>query len=202
MEILKKVKNATRSWHDRMEEVALSDKIAAGTLSLPEYKAVILGHYVFHQAAEQRLQQQEKLSAVAGLDLEARLKTPLLAQDVHQLGLEHYVFDFNPDISLDTVSEALGCMYVMEGATLGGTVIGRSLQKVSEITDSGAMHYYGCYGEQTGRHWKRFKEVVEQQVVTEAQEAAFVESATATFRAYAACMEKAFQMIQATSEDA
>lgn len=199
MDVLRKVKDETRPWHDKMEEVALSEKIAEGTLSLPEYKAVMLGHYVFHHMAEQKLLQHHQLSAVEGMELQTRLKSPLLEQDIHQLGLEPYLFDFDPDIALDTLPEALGCMYVMEGATLGGTVIGRSLAKVPEITGSGAMHYYGCYGAHTGSRWKKFKEIVEREVSTADEGQAFVHAATVTFRQYAECMGKAFQQLEITA---
>jgi heme oxygenase len=58
------------------------------------------------------------------------------------------------------------------------------------------MHYYGCYGEQTGKRWKRFKEVVEQQGVTEAQQEEFVDTALHTFRTYADCMKKALVQLE------
>lgn len=200
MDILKEVRSSTRPWHDKMEEVALSDKIAAGTLSLSEYKAIILGHYIFHKEAEQRLLQHKELAATEGLELTSRMKTPFLARDVEQLGLKPYRFDFFPELTIDTLPQALGCMYVMEGATLGGTVIGRSLEKVPEITSTHAMQYYGCYGEQTGKRWKRFKEVVEQQVTEENDERNFLDTAANTFRQYAACMEKAMRQMRVTKD--
>lgn len=199
MSILAEVRKETRPWHDKMEEVARSDKIAAGTLSIAEYKAVILGHYVFHQQAEKRLKANELLKITQGLQLDERFKTPSLLQDMRQLNMEPLIFDFCPDLHLDTLPRALGCMYVMEGATLGGTVIGRSLQKVPEITSSGAMHYYGCYGDQTGKRWKQFKEIVEREVSTEDEGQAFVHAATVTFRQYAECMERAFQQLEITA---
>ena len=191
MDILKEVKNRTRPWHDEMEAVAFSDKIAAGNLSLHQYKAIILGHYLFHREAERQLVSHQYLLTPEGLVLEDRLKSGLLAQDVEQLQLRPYLFDFQLHLDTDSLAKALGCMYVMEGATLGGTVIERSLSKVSAIRSSGAMHYYGCYGEQTGRRWKQFREIIVQNVVSEEEAQEFINTATATFRAYAGCMEAA-----------
>jgi len=196
MDVLKEVKTSTRPWHDEMEDVALSDKIASGTLSLHEYKAIILGHYIFHREAEAMLLQNEPLTSLETLALEERLKRELLRRDIQQLHLDTSLFNFHLDVRVDSVPQALGCMYVMEGATLGGTVIERSLKQVPAIVDSGAMHYYGCYGAQTGIRWKQFKETVTQQVVSKEDEQAFIESATDTFRAYAACMEKAKRQLR------
>lgn len=204
MNFLQEVKNTTRPWHDAMEAVALSDKIAAGTLSLSEYRAIILGHYVFHNEAETLLLANHALQDLEPLAFAERRKRNLLAKDVEMLHLASLCFDFYLDICVGSLARALGCMYVMEGATLGGTVIERSLRQVSEIVDSGAMHYYGCYGKQTGIRWKQFKETVAQQVVSEEDKQAFIETATATFREYTACMEKAMHRLQikvGTNED-
>jgi len=181
MAISKEVKNRTRPWHDEMESVALSDKIADGILSLHEYKAIVLGHYLFHREAERQLVSHQQLATLEGLCLRERLKSKLLVRDIDQLHLKPDLFDSYLYPDTDSLAKALGCMCVMEGATWGGTVTERSLNKVSAIYGSGAMHYYGCYGEQTGRRWKQFKEVVIQKVVSDGEAQDFINTATATF---------------------
>jgi heme oxygenase len=195
MNVLQEVRSVTRPHHEEMEAVALSDKIAARSLNLDEYKAIILGHFVFHREAENLLMKNEELGRLETLAFTERRKLDLLARDIEVLQLEPYLFDFHLGERLDSIPRALGCMYVMEGATLGGTVIKRSLKQVPEIVDSGAMSYYAGYGRQTGSRWKQFKDTVIQQVVSEEDEQVFIETASATFRAYAACMEKAKQQL-------
>lgn len=202
MNILKKVRSTTRPWHDRMEEVALSSKIGDGTLSLHEYKSIILGHYVFHQSAEEMLLQSGTLHNVESLSVDERMKSQSLANDIDQLGIRPYTFAYRPRISVDTVPQALGVMYVMEGATLGGTVIGKALQDNPDIANSGAMDYYGCYGSLTGSRWKQFKEIVVREICTENDQSIFIEAAESTFKEYAACMEQAIHILQTEADNA
>jgi heme oxygenase len=197
MNILEKVKTATRERHDEMEAVAFSDKIAAQSLSLQEYKALILGHYVFHRETEAKLLKLTALQTLDELKVSERMKSGLLLADLQQLQLEPYLFSFQPGLQLSHPAQALGCMYVMEGATLGGSVIRRSLVKIPEIAQSGALHYYGCYGDQTGSRWKQFKQVVEQRVVSDEEQQQFLQSADDTFEQYAACMKTAVQQLSA-----
>jgi heme oxygenase len=52
--------------------------------------------------------------------------------------------------------KAFGCLYVMEGSTLGGKIIYNILKKQLGLSDSaGASFFYG-YGPATGEKWKTF----------------------------------------------
>lgn len=52
--------------------------------------------------------------------------------------------------SLDRVA---GSMYVLEGSTLGGRVIGRWIG-AAEWRPSKGLHYFDCYGSDTGAMWR------------------------------------------------
>lgn len=55
-----------------------------------------------------------------------------------------------------TIGYALGCMYVMEGSTLGGKVILKHVSKTLGIVPDEGGTYFSGYGEQTGHYWKTF----------------------------------------------
>ena len=94
-----------------------------------------------------------------GLDLTERRKTPLLEADLRALGVDKpqdltICTDLPPH---DTVAAAFGCLYVLEGATLGGQVIGPVLRKRLGVTlDTGGRFFHG-YGDRTGAMWQRFR---------------------------------------------
>jgi heme oxygenase len=51
----------------------------------------------------------------------------------------------------------VGCLYVLEGATLGGQVIARRLQETLKIgPENGASFFHG-YGRDAGHLWKSFR---------------------------------------------
>ncbi|HEU5042109.1 MAG TPA: biliverdin-producing heme oxygenase [Gemmatimonadales bacterium] len=61
---------------------------------------------------------------------------------------------------LDTLCSALGSMYVLEGATLGGQVVSRHLARTLGVdADSGAS-FFRSYGDEVGPMWRRFGEAL------------------------------------------
>jgi heme oxygenase len=55
-----------------------------------------------------------------------------------------------------TVPASLGCMYVLEGSTLGSQILSRSFKERFGIADhNGGAFFYG-YGELTVSMWRRF----------------------------------------------
>lgn len=75
-------------------------------------------------------------------------------------------------------SAALGALYVLEGSTLGGQVIGRRIAALHGFETDG-LAYYRAHGPATGAMWSAFRARLE----TAADEAALTETAVATFEA-------------------
>jgi len=62
---------------------------------------------------------------------------------------------------INTDAEAFGCLYVMEGSTLGGKIIYNILKNQLGIDKmAGAAFFYG-YGPATGEKWKTFSTQME-----------------------------------------
>jgi heme oxygenase len=86
---------------------------------------------------------------------ECRRRIPALAADLQRYGLTP------PDgawagPSIESDDDLIGSLYVLEGATRGGTVIFRRMQKVLGITkDQGGQFFYG-YGNQSEQLWHEF----------------------------------------------
>lgn len=97
-----------------------------------------------------------------GLDYPQRLKTAALERDLVTLG------DAAPSLlpqcsSLPDVSPlpaSLGCLYVLEGATLGGQIISRHLREHLGLTPATGAAFFSGYGPDTGPRWKEFGTVL------------------------------------------
>jgi heme oxygenase len=60
------------------------------------------------------------------------------------------------------LADALGCLYVLEGATLGGQLIGRQVQRQLGLRSEHGCAFFAGYGaDQTGPMWKAFSEAVD-----------------------------------------
>jgi heme oxygenase len=90
----------------------------------------------------------------------------------------------------------LGSMYVVEGATLGGQVISRSLERSSGFRDGHGYSFFQSYGKATGQQWKSFVALIER--LPEDDAATVIEAAQATFRAFHQWFTRAPFRAQAT----
>lgn len=68
----------------------------------------------------------------------------------------------NPVAENPSVAYALGCMYVMEGSTLGGKVILKHISKTLGILPEQGGSYFAGYGEETGHYWKSFLHILQE----------------------------------------
>ena len=118
----------------------------------------------------------------ADVELNLRLKTPLLARD-----LEALAQDLPPPVTLAPlllgVPEALGALYVLEGATLGGQVIARHLRRTLGVTAERGGAYFSGYGSRTGRMWQAFGDAMDR-VVIPGDEAHVILGAQIAFQAF------------------
>ncbi len=94
-----------------------------------------------------------------------RSKISLLEQDLQHIKnrLETVNDDFPASTLPKTDSEALslGMMYVMEGATLGGKQIVNYLERFAWIELENSLNFFNSYGDDRGKMWKEFIEVLE-----------------------------------------
>ena len=143
------LKAATAVHHERLERRV---DIASRVRSRDAYRELLERFYGFYRPLEERLQPY-------GETVELRPKAPLLARDVQSLGGDVNAL---PQASrlppTGSLAEALGVLYVLEGATLGGAVIAKLAQRRLGVTREQGGAFFGAYD---ARRWKAFKLVVE-----------------------------------------
>jgi heme oxygenase len=142
--------------------------------------------YGFYLPLEERL-------ANAALGFELRHRSPLLSRDLIALGATPYQLEEVarcPDLPrLHTVAEAAGCLYVVEGAALGGQVIAKAIERHLGIgADAGASFFFGD-GPDTAARWVKVLAWLED--VAHAGSDRIVASACETFRSFTRWMERA-----------
>ncbi len=91
--------------------------------------------------------------------------------------------DRKQTLDLTNFDFALGCLYVLEGATLGGQVISRHLAKLGIGPENGGRFFNG-YGARTGEMWKSFQTSATAYCVTHDQISEAVDGAKWTFERF------------------
>jgi heme oxygenase len=120
----------------------------------------------------------------AAVDWPRRRRAGLFAADLRGLGTEADAA--RPELPAPRgTDEALGRMYVLEGATLGGTFIDRHLAGLPQLAGV-RVRAFAPYGAETGAMWHAFRRATRARVAAGGDAAAVVTSARATFGVLAA----------------
>ena len=182
--ILSRLRETTKPYHDRLEQhLALLET----PLTVERYRRLLQRFYGYYVPLEKAAVPLAAQLPFLPLDLPRRRKTPLLERDLSALGVNAGTRAELPCCralpSLKTVPTLFGCLYVLEGATLGGQLITRHLQQTLNIFPENGGSFFASYGPAVGVMWKEFGSVLMKYAETapEVQEAILI-SASATFQ--------------------
>lgn len=139
------LREATREVHERLHQHPNFAALLDGTLTVTSYRRLLARLYGFHRPYEDVL-----LSLPSqwwhGLNPEPRRRAYRLAEDLAALGLtssELSALPFVPPPAIECCEELLGCLYVREGATLGGRVLARRLEPMCWPNGAGRSFFSG-----------------------------------------------------------
>ena len=180
-DFLSRLKDQTRAEHVAIEAVL---GLIRSDLTVESYRHVLERFYGFYRPVEDALEVAGGWES-SGLNLNERKKVPLLEADLQFLGVEcpaqlPVCRDLPP---LDDAAARYGCLYVLEGATLGGQYISQHIRQVLGLEPQAGARFFQGYGEQTGAMWQAFRTALRQFAASPALQDRVVASATATFRA-------------------
>jgi heme oxygenase (biliverdin-IX-beta and delta-forming) len=193
--ILSRLRLETRGEHEAVEQVL---DLMSTSLTREGYRQRLEQFYGFYAPLEEALQArcdwsasqagETALSLGTHAALTARLtKTAHLRQDLQRLGV---ITDDLPlcrdQPPLRTQAEVLGCLYVLEGATLGGRMITQHVQATFGITPATGGSFFEGYGAETGKMWQSMRQLLVSGAPDLQSENTMVANAIATF----ACLRR------------
>ena len=185
--LLSRLRLETRDEHNAVERVL---DLMGAALTRQMYCRRLAQFYGFYAPLEAALQTRCALpdgrlgGALSKLaTLSPRLnKTSLLQQDLRYLHVAAESLPLCPNLpSLQTPAEVLGCLYVLEGATLGGRVIAQHIQARLGITATTGGSFFVGYAGDTAKMWSAMRQILLSSAVDARTEDATVASAIATF---------------------
>jgi heme oxygenase len=183
------LKRATADVHRRLE--GKLDLLDPG-LSLDRYRRVLECFFGFYTPIEAGLARAASAGRALGLPLRAR--TTLVESDLFSLGLSRREVTDLPCCSdlprLSCPEEAAGCLYVLEGACLGGRVIAPLLRERLGVAQGSGASFFTGDGAGTQARWTVFLDWLEGLVQAGAPTREIVASARATFLAFALWVER------------
>jgi len=201
--ILKRLKLATNARHRALEDQL---PLMQANLSHEDYCRVLSGFFGFYAPLEIQLMNSPYWQQLP-FDYADRQKTPRLKQDLLALGLSPWALAKTPLCAvlpdLNAPEQLLGCLYVIEGATLGGRHITQHLQNRMGLTPESGGSFFDGYGAQTGTRWKVFCTMLLANTGNaddEARDAVIVAAANSTFQTLTQWLFPTCSRIAATHE--
>jgi len=159
----KKIKDATQTLHTELEELMYVKEIMAGNLTYRQYARMLEINYLITAEYEQQLIKSLDCNIALRLDIHKRIKLEALLKDLSEVKIAPGVLKEKAHIKLDP-EYALGCLYVLESATLGGNVVVTKLKDNKHLSPYQLhFNYYRVYGEQLISFWKQFCEIINEQ---------------------------------------
>jgi len=175
------LKGATQHEHDALDAALDLMNPELEAAAYRQHLASFFGFYAPFEATLAALSWTEH-----GIDLHARCKTALLRADLISLGVD------DPDAlplchtlpSVPGVTTAFGSLYVLEGASLGGQIISRHVEKQFGYTAMHGASFFNGYGARTGEMWMTFRRAVDACGTEEEPRHEMIAGALATFVAF------------------
>jgi heme oxygenase len=135
--------------------------------NLENYAQLVERFFGFWAPVEERL---SKLMSLRDPDLalQSRLKCYLLKDDLRILGRDpEAVRQCEKLPQLDTFLQGLGCLYVLEGSTVGAQIISRRLKETLQLGKGSGASFFNAYDGLIGSRWMEFKGFVSASVKPE-----------------------------------
>jgi heme oxygenase len=179
-DVLTELRTATAVEHEQVEStLGLMDP----HLGRDRLVAVLTRLHAFWTAAEAGLDAWARRSPADAhtVDWSRRRRAHLFAADLRALGAAP-PDGGSPELPpVEDTDQALGRLYVLEGATLGGTFIARHLATLPTLGPDVRLGAFSPYGTETGAMWHAFRRVTRDRVAAGGDPVRLVGAARATF---------------------
>ena len=150
---LDRLRSETTEAHTALERIPVSAAILKTSVTDAQYAAYLRLMYDVVASVEKHV--HPHISHVIS-DLEDRVKSIDLRNDLVHIGHEAPGTAKNPFQDMPNPGFALGVAYVVEGSTLGGRFILKNIESVLGYNEHAGASYFSGYGNKTGSMWKSF----------------------------------------------
>ncbi len=160
------VRTATAGVHERLHGLPTFVRILDGSITLADYRALLLRLYGFHAPLEAAFVARADDFAHAGVDIHAHLRVPALVDDLAALASHDDAVAVAPSVDVHdihgSIPDLFGRFYVREGSMLGGGVMARRLDALFGAGSRGRRYFAGDGG--VGAQWRVTCDAIERVV--------------------------------------
>lgn len=188
-----RLKAETSGAHELTESIPFSAAMVQGRLPLESYVGQLAAYSLVHEALDDALAASTH-PAVKAVWRDDLAKAPLLAADLRHFASQR---DSVPaeamqvarafagwisGLAIASPVALLGVLYVLEGSTLGATILRQHIARAYGLTGTDGLAYYSPYGNKVMPHWKEFKERMNGAVTDANEQQQVLAAADGTFQ--------------------
>jgi heme oxygenase len=176
---------ATAAAHERLHHLPQFAGLAAGGLDRAGYRDLLARLLGFHAPFEDAIAATLG-DAAFGLPLSRLRRADLLRDDLRELGAVQAGIVRLPVRPFATGPQAMGALYVLEGATLGGKQLARGLDPLLGAGEARGRRFLLAGTDPARPTWRDVRAAIDRCAANPASLAGLIDGATATFRAFGA----------------
>ncbi|WP_207424110.1 biliverdin-producing heme oxygenase [Desertivirga brevis] len=151
------LKDKTIESHQQLEKLLIGK---LKSLSVEgDYVEILRKFYGYIKPLEEKISKNLDINIVP--DYAERRKSDDLMVDLRQFRADPRVVLCEDLPEIKNTYEALGALYVLEGSTLGGTIITKMVTERLGIPASEGVSFFYSYGDRTREMWDKFKGVLD-----------------------------------------
>ncbi|WP_432710885.1 biliverdin-producing heme oxygenase [Pedobacter sp.] len=183
--IADQIKKDTLTHHQALE--ALMVRQLKSIKLIADYTAILEIFYSYFGGLERQI----KTQLHDNFALAERRKADDLAADLAHFGEAIPPLATESDLPrIENHLQAVGALYVIEGSTLGGIYISQMISKQLDLgNDAAGISFFNGYGENTMTMWSDFKDYLNKQASSSAEEQEIISAANETFVKFKHWME-------------
>ena len=187
--LLERLRRETHASHGEVERRV---DILSRVRTTQSYRTLLEQFYGVYCALECQLGRSIPEIARWLPDIEDRMRTKLLRLDLRCLGnTSPEDLPLAPVPPLDSLPHRFGCLYVLEGSTLGGQFIAKEVSSRLPYTSEFGCSFFASHGAEIGAMWRSFCHALEAYAVANSESHdSIVQSAAATFRVFGNWLEE------------
>lgn len=158
------LKQATHQSHRDIEKNPVLKRLFSKNFRLTDYLLILEKMYGYYVPIEKSLENYIHSHQTHGFNYSN--KSGLLAQDLMACGLNGNDIDglalANNTLEIDSLEAFVGCIYVLEGSTMGGQVISKHLIRLFGPDVQKRLAFYQCYGGKVMQQWQQTRNWIEE----------------------------------------
>lgn len=178
--MINKLREATKVLHEQIEQENSAKHIMDHSISLEEYKLLLLQNFLAYRIAERQINKY--------FSSENSSKHKLLEKDLEALGVNApEFFEVENSFVCESLVQALGAAYVIEGSSLGGMMISKEMKNCPKLENIPQQQFFN--GDRSSmKGWNDFLKKLRQTNFSEMEKNEAADKAVETFKLF----EKAF----------